>query len=303
VITLLALALLGAPADTIVVGVLADPVTLAPHRATDLVAEAIVANVCDTLVRFKPGVGHADAGLALTWATVDNRTWTFTLRRNVRFQDGSPFDADAVVANVESLRRERAFPGRAERLGSHVVVISLDKPAAALLATLSQPFFGMQSPRALAAGSASPVGTGPFRLEQAVPGTVTLVANGDHWEGAPLPTRVVFRRYPGEAALVAALRGGEADVSSAIGQQFIDELQKDDRIRLSSQTGLNLAFLSVNNERTPWNDVRVRQAAARAIDRDALVRDLIRGHGEPARNPMPPHLWGYRELYLELLLE
>jgi peptide/nickel transport system substrate-binding protein len=303
--TLLALALLALPAtgETVVVGVLADPVSLQPHRATDLVSEAIVANVCDTLVRFRPGGGHAEAGLALTWATPDNRTWTFTLRHGVRFHDGTEFDADAVVANVESLRRQRAFPGRAERVGRHVVAISLEQPAAALLATLSQPFFAMQSPQALAADDPRPVGTGPFRVAEVTPGAVTLLANPEYWGGAPRAERVVFRRFPSEAGLVEALRSGEVDVTSAIGQDYIATLEADPHVRLDSQTGLNIAFLSINNQRPPWNDPRVRQAAARAIDRDALVRELLRGQGQPARNPIPPRLWGYSERTRALFLD
>lgn len=300
---LLALALLGAPADTIVVGVLADPVSLVPHRATDLVGEAVVVNACDTLVRFRPGVAHADAGLALTWATSDNHRWTFTLRRAVRFHDGTPFDADAVVANIEDLRRERAFPGRAERLGSHVVAIDLEQPSAALLATLSQPFFAMQSPRALATGAGLPVCTGAFRVESALPGAVTLVANPDSWAGAPASGRVVFKRFASESALVSALQAGQVDVSAAIGQDSIATLAADERVRLDSQTGLNIAFLSINNEREPWSLPRVRQAAARAVDRDALVRDLLRGQAAPARNPLPPRLWGYSERTRELFLD
>ncbi len=300
---LLALALLAPPADTIVVGVLADPVSLVPHRATDLVGEAVVVNACDTLVRFRPGVGHADASLALTWATSDNHRWTFTLRRGVRFHDGAPFDADAVVANIENLRKERAFPGRAERLGNHVVAIDLEQPSAALLATLSQPFFAMQSPRALASGASLPVGTGPFRVEAAVPGSVRLVANPHHWGGAPASARVAFKRFASEAALVTALRDGQADLSAAIGQDYIAALQADESVQLDSQTGLNIAFVSINNEREPWNRPAVRQAAARALDRDALVRELLRGHAEPARNPLPPRLWGYSDRTRELFLD
>ena len=111
------LALLAGTADTLVVGLLADPVTLFPHRATDLVSQAIVVNVTDTLVRQRGEAGRPEAALATTWATPDHRVWTFTLRENVRFHDGAVLDAAAVVANFESLRRVRGFPGSAERLG------------------------------------------------------------------------------------------------------------------------------------------------------------------------------------------
>lgn len=299
---LLALALLVSPADTIVVGIRTDPVSLEPHRATDVVSAAILANVCDTLVRFRPGGTRPEAALATTWATLDRRTWTFTLREGVRFHDGAPLDADAVIANLEKLRREVAFPGQAARVGPHVVAITLDRPNAALLATLSQPFFSLQSPRQLEAGDPRPVGTGPFRLAAARPGEVELEANPEYWGGAPRLKRLVFRRFPSEEALVSALVAGEVDVTSAVGQAHMELLHRRPEISLDSQTGLNVAFLSINNERPPFRDPRVRQALARAVDRDALVHDVLGGHGETAQNPLPPSLWGYDTLTKELML-
>ena len=290
---LLALFLLAPPADTLVVGILTDPVSLEPHHATDLVSAAVIANVCETLVRFRDQGDRPDAALATTWATVDRRTWTFTLRENVRFHDGAPLDAEAVIANLEHLRKERAFPGQAQRIGPLVVAITLDKPNAALLATLSQPFFALQSPRALGGDAATPVGTGPFRVAASKAGAVELEANPGYWGGPPRMKHVSFRRFATEDVLVSALVGGEVDVTAAVGQDMMPRLRARSDITLDSQTGLNLAFLSVNNERPPFSDRRVRQALARAVDRDSLVSQVLHGHGEPAQNPLPPSLWGY----------
>lgn len=308
-VPLLALALLvAAPRDTLVVGLLADPVSLHPHRATDLVSAAVVSTACETLVRFRAGGTRPEPGLATTWATLDTRAWTFTLREGVRFHDGTPLDADAVVANVESLRKERAFPGRAERLGPSVVTITLERPNASLLATLSQPFFGLQSPRQLVVGEASapsrPVGTGPFRFVSARPGLMELEANLAYWHGAPRLAKLVFRRYPTADSLTVALREGEVDVTSALSPEYLKTLRRTpETIHVESRPGLNLAFLSINNERAPFQDRRVRQALARAIDRNALVEQALGGHGEPARNPLPPSLWGYGAHTRELILD
>ena len=83
------------------------------------------------------------------------------------------------------------------------------------------------------------------------------------------------------------------DVTSAVGQARVAQLREQPEVTLDSRTGLNLAFLSVNNERPPLSDARVRQALARSIDRDALVHEFMGGHAEPARNPLPPLLPGY----------
>jgi peptide/nickel transport system substrate-binding protein len=291
------------PHDTILVGTLSDPTSLAPHSATDLVAAEIVSSVCDTLVRTRPGSLRPEGVLATTWATPDQRVWTLTLREGVVFQDGAPFDAAAVAANFAHLRDELGFPGRALALGRYVVEITLERPNAALLATLSQPFFAMQSPRRLGARPDSPVGTGPFRLVSAEPGRVTLEAFAGYWGGAPRTQRLVFQRFPDERALARALASGGADVTSALGPARAAELRDDDAVTLDTQAGLSLTFLAINNERPPFSDVRVRRALSRAIDRAGLVRDMLAGHAEPAHAALPPMLLEADTRARELVLD
>ena len=301
---LLAALLLAAPADTLVIGTLTDPAILEPHRATDVVAAEIVTNVCETLVRVRPGSSRPEGVLATTWATTDQRVWTFTLREGVRFQDGAPLDADAVVGNLEHFRRERAFPGRALRIGPLVVQIALDRPNAALLSTLSQPFLALQSPLSLEGPrSELPVGTGPFRLVARTPGLVELLAHDGHWGGAPRVRRVLFRKYVNDDALVSALRSGEVDVSSALGPTPVAHLRHDPDVTLDSQTGLNVIYLALNNSRPPFDLARVRQAISRAIDRAGLVRDVLGGHAETADTPLPPTLFGRDTRTRELVLD
>ena len=297
-------AALAAGVDTLVVGTLADPVSLDPHQATDIVAAAIVSNVCETLVRWRPDGSRPEPALATTWATTDGRHWTFTLRERVRFHDGAPMDADAVVANLEAIARARGLAAHAERVGPAVVGITLDQPNAALLATLSQPFFSLVSPRELArAEPRRPVGTGPFVLASTRPGLIELQANPGYWGGAPRLARVVFQRAPDAAVLAGRLLAGEVDLSAALGEPALKQLRGHPETVLETRTGLNIAFLSVNNERRGLDDRRVRGALARAIDRGALVADALGGQGEPARNPLPPSLWGYATHTRELMLD
>ncbi len=275
-------------ADTLVVGLLGEPLSLDPQRATDIVSAAVTTSVCEPLVRTRPDGVRVEGALAETWASRDSVHWTLTLRADVRFHDGTRFDADAVVANLEALRRRGVFAGRAERVGALVVDLTLEQPNVALLATLSQPWFAMQSPRAL--GTALPVGTGPFRLASQRPGHYELHADPGYWGGAPRLRRVVFERLPDEHALVAALLSGHADVTAAVGLGHAPELQRAAQVTFEAQVGLNVVFLSVNNERPALRDRRVRQALARALDRDALVTTILHGHGASAQAPLPPSL-------------
>jgi peptide/nickel transport system substrate-binding protein len=299
----LAAAVLAAAIDALVVGIVGDPVSLDPHRATDLVSAAIVGNVCEPLVRYSADGAHPEPALATAWATRDARRWTFTLREGVRFHDGAPFDADAVLANLASIARVRAFPGVAERVGAQVVAITLDRPNAALLATLSQPFFAMQSPREIARGGSLPVGTGPFRLAAVKDTGVYLEAHRGYWRGAPRLAGLHFPRIADDRTLFEGLRSGQIDVAPAVSHDHIERLRARDDVILQARTGGNIAFLSLNNERPPLDDRRVRLAIAHAVDRAALVARILGGHGEPARNPLPPALWGYGRSTPELVFD
>lgn len=297
-------ALLAAGLETLTVGILADPVSLDPHRATDIVSAGILVNVCEPLVRYRPDGSRPEPALARTWASADRRRWTLTLRPGVRFHDGAPLDAEAVIANIRNIARERALPMSAERVGSAVVGIELAKPNAGFLATLSQPFLCLVSPRELAhPAPRDPVGTGAFRLADTARDTWELEANPSYWGGVPRLRRVVFRRFPDEGALAAGLQSGAVDVAGGLGDIAVRRLAGDSNIAVDAQTGLNIAFLSLNNARAPFRDRRVRQAIARAIDRPRLVAEVVGGHGEPARNPLPPSLWGYTNRTKELLVD
>jgi ABC-type transport system substrate-binding protein len=115
--------------------------------------------------------------------------------------------------------------------------------------------------------------------------------------------RLEFRRLASTDALTRALATGTVDVSSAIEQGRVAELRATAYVTLDSQSGLNLAYLALNNERPPFDDARVRLALARALDRTAIVGDLLKGHGEPAHTPLPPLLFGYDGRSRELVLD
>ncbi len=223
----------------------------------------------------------------------------------MRFQDGASLDADAVVGNLEHLRRERAFPGRAERVGPHLVQITLDRPNAALLSTLSQPFFAMQSPRRLAGpGSEQPVGTGPFRLDAARPGRVELSAFDGHWAGAPRLRRLVFRRFADEEALAQALVSGEADVSSAIGPDPGGPAARRARAhpRLADRPQPHLPRRQQRaRARSPTRACAGRSPAP-STGRASCARSS-EGHAEPAHTALPPTLFGHDTRARELVLD
>jgi ABC-type transport system substrate-binding protein len=113
----------------------------------------------------------------------------------------------------------------------------------------------------------------------------------------------VFPRISDDRALSEGLLAGQIDVAPAVGHDRVEHLRARDDVVLQARTGGNIAFLSLNNDRPPLHDRRVRLAIAHAIDRQALVAGILGGHGEPARNPLPPALWGYGRSTPELVVD
>jgi ABC-type transport system substrate-binding protein len=113
----------------------------------------------------------------------------------------------------------------------------------------------------------------------------------------------VFPRFADDRALFEALLAGQVDVAPAVGTDRVERLRGSADVVLQAHAGGNIAFLSLNNDRPPLDDRRVRLAIAHAIDRAALVARILNGHGEPARNPLPPALWGYGQRTPELVVD
>ncbi|MFQ5895644.1 MAG: ABC transporter substrate-binding protein, partial [Nitrospinota bacterium] len=313
---------------TLVFGRGGDSVGLDPALQTDGNSFMVTDNLYDQLVHFREKSTELAPGLAERWeVSEDGLRYTFHLRRGVRFHDGSPFDADAVVF---SLGRQMARPklrwhgkplslprpagayqywasmamdeivDRVEALGRHRVRITLKRREAPFLANLAMQFASIVSPRAaLRWGedfSQHPVGTGPFRFVRWVKDDlIELRRNPTFWGGAPPLARVIFRAIPDNTARLLELEAGSVDILQHPNPEDLPRLARDPRFRLVRQAGMNVAYLGFNTERDPFRDRRVRRAIAHAIQKRALVEALYLGLGRAAVNPLPPMVWGYHK--------
>ena len=275
--------------DTIVVGTLSDPSSLAPHRATDLVAAEIVTNVCETLVRLRPGSLRPEGVLATSWATPDQRVWTLTLREGVVFHDGAPLDAAAVAANLEHLRERAHLPGTRRARGP---ARAPDHPRAAergaafdTLATL------LRDPEPATARGADRI---PCRHRALSPGRGRAGPDLAPGRGRPLgrharaSRRLLFRRFANEDALARALASGEADVTAALGpepRRRAAHARRGDARR----AGRAQPHLPGGQQRA--KPLLGRARAARPVARDRSRRARARAAARPrragARGPAP----------------
>lgn len=239
-------------------------------------------------------------GLATEWeASEDGTSWTFHLRPDVAFHDGTPWNADAAVFNFDRYLNQNSpfyYPALSGATGGIqgitsvtkiddlTISIDTDEPTAYLPANLD--YIYMASPTGVQEygneGVAEhPVGTGPFRFESLVRGDrLSLTRNPDYWAGPAEIERLVIRPMPDPTARVAALRAGQVD--------WVESPLPDDIPGLEA-TGFQIATNSydhmwpwvIDTTKPPLDDVRVRQALNYAIDRDALIGNLLHGTAEP----------------------
>lgn len=301
-----------APASTTreqaVVGMVLEPPNLDPTGgAAAAIAEVTYANLFEGLTRIDQN-GQVQPGLATSWTVSDDGlTYTFQLRRGATFHDGTKFDSEAVKF---SLDRARAPESTNPQKGYFDAIKSVDTPAAdQVVVTLSHPdglfLFDMGLPAAVivapntaATNATQPVGTGPFRFTEWVPGDHVTLDRTDAYAGdQPKLKRVIFRFVSDPAAAAAAVLSGDIDAFPNMpAPETLDQFKADPRFVVEIGTTAGETIMAVNHRRKPFQDVRVRRALAMAIDRQALVDGAMYGYGTPIGSHFAPYEPAYKDL-------
>jgi peptide/nickel transport system substrate-binding protein len=252
-------------------------------------------------------------GLATSWTpNADGSKWIWKLRPNVKFHDGTPWNADAAIFNFDRYANKESpyyYPelnsvaglllggiASTKKVDDLTIEIDTDGPLSFLPDNLA--VLPMGSPTAIKklgndGFSKAPAGTGPFKFESMVRGQrMVMVRNPDYWGGAPKLDKVILRPMPDAAARVAALRSGEVNW---IEVPVPDEVPA---LRSSNFQVLTNPYSHVwpwvfDTTKKPWNDIRVRQAANYAINRESMAKDLLKGTGSPAYQFAPRGDVGY----------
>lgn len=304
------------PPGVLIVGQIAEPKALDPAAVTAVNDFRILMNVYDGLVRYKDGTLEVEPALATDWSISEDGTeYTFTLRDGVFFHDGSAFDAEAVVFNFERMLNEDhpyhdtgPFPlafffsavEAVEALSDTQVKFTLNAPYAPFLSNLAYPTGLIVSPAAVMEHGAdfgrNPSGTGPFTFaEWRSNEAVVIEANGDYWGGAPDLQAVVFRPITDANTRTAEMLAGGIDLMVEVPPVALSEFQGD-AYTVHEQAGPHVWFLILNAKEGPFADKRVRQAANYAVNKSALVDEVLEGTAAVAAGPTPPAFaWAYNE--------
>jgi peptide/nickel transport system substrate-binding protein len=288
----------------------AEPTCLDPHVGGNYPQALIAGQFLDSLVS-RDADGKIIPWLATDWSVADdNLSWDFTLKDDVTFTDGTPFNAEAVKVNVEHLKDPATQSstgylalGKVESVdvvSDTVARFNLSAPDSALLESLSQPWVAIESPAGIARGMEencqAPIGTGPFVVEEWVKQDhVSLVRNDDYnsppadakHDGKAYLEKIEWRFLPDSASRYAALQGGQVDV--------IDNAQPD-TIAAAAKTK-TLAHLDaprpgasnrieLNSGTAPFNDAAVREAFIRAVDVNDGIESLFFGSAKRSYSPL-----------------
>ena len=292
----------------IVVGMQLEPPILDPTAgAAAAIDEVTYANVFEGLTRFGPD-GAILPALAESWeAAPDGLSWVFHLRDGVTFHDGTPFTAEDVVFSFDravaegSLNAQKGlFAGINEvtAIDDVTLEIGLDAPKASLLTNLAWGDAVIVSPATADGNAQNPVGTGPFAFSNWVQGDrIELVRRDDYWGEAPALEKITFKFISDPTAAFAAMMAGDIDVfPNYPAPENLAQFEADPRFQVLVGSTEGETILAINNARPPFDDLRVRQAIAHAIDRKAIVDGAMFGYGTPIGSHFAPHHPAYVDL-------
>ncbi|WP_423923447.1 ABC transporter substrate-binding protein [Frigoribacterium sp. 2-23] len=279
----------------------AEPTCLDPHVGGNYPQALIATQYAESLVS-KNSKGDIVPWLATEWSeATDGLSWTFTLKKDVSFTDGTPFDAAAVAANIAHLQNPTTLSStgylalqkvtRVEAVDATTARIDLSSPDSALLESLSMPWLAMESPKALQrtqeVNCESPVGTGPFVVTKWVKQDRITLDRNDGYTSPPADARhdgaayldeIVWRFIPDSASRYAALQAGQVDV--------IDNAQPDTLVAAAKNDALDEIDaprpgasnrLELNSGKAPFDDERVREAFVRGVDVNDGIDSLFFG--------------------------
>lgn len=290
-----------------------SPDTLDPHKTDGTLTFQVLKSIYDTLVE-PDRTGQIVPALAESWTvSEDGRDWTFRLRRGVTFHDGSPLRSRDVEASLRRIRDKAIASPRASEFSmisqvltpdDHTVEIRLHEPSAPFLATLASGW-GAILPASLIDGNhdfgSRPVGTGPFSLEEWIrDNKLVLKRNPSYWmEGRPSLPGVEFRIITERSVQVQGLLSGQIDVVDLYDDVDLPILEKNPQTKVQKTLTSLVMVMAMNNSRPPLNDLRVRQAISRAVDKQTVL-DIAYGGGVPVGTFMDaddPYYQDFTDLY------
>lgn len=292
--------------DSVTMGMTLEPPGLDPTSgAAAAIAEVTLYNVYETLTKVKED-GSVAPLLAESWeAAPDLKTYTFKLRKGVTFQNGEPFNAQAVKFSYEraveptSTNKDKSLFQSIAAIAlpdNDTVVISMKNPEPNLPFLLGQASASIVEPKSAPTDATKPVGTGPFVLAAWAKGSsITLTKWPPYRDAAAIKLdKVVIRFISDPSAQVASLLSGDVDAFPRVAAaRSLAQFKADPRFNVMIGGSRAKTIVAINNRKKPFDDVRVRRAILAAIDRKAMIEGAADGFGVPIGSFYTPGSLGY----------
>jgi peptide/nickel transport system substrate-binding protein len=297
--------------STLRIGIGIQPDTLELSQVTNATVASLLEHVVETLVTVDE-TGKIAPRLANKWeVSPDGLNFTFSLRPGVTFQDGSPLTAQSVVWNVNRLQArvaqvascpvavELAALQSVEALDTTTVHYKLSRPLPNFLATLSWIAWGILSPQSVNLPGNKlfdiqhPVGTGPYTFDSLTTNQLQLNRFDGYRGERPYFSQLAFKFISSTQEREVGLANGQLDVITLPSAQQLPILARDSRYQVFGRPSLRTIFVNLNNQKPPFNDVRVRQAVNLAIDKQSLISQVLLGAATIMDAPVAPGVFGY----------
>ena len=293
----------GGVKDTLVVANGADAKSLDPHATNDAPSSRVTVQIYDRLVEQDDNMNIVPS-LAESWEQPDGMTTIFHLKKGIKFHNGDELKASDVKF---SLDRMKASPqvshiigtvDKIEVIDDYTVKIITSEPFGALLNHLTHPTAAIMSEKAVKAAGDSygqhPVGTGPYKFVSWQSGDkITLEANPDYFLGVTPIKNVVFRPVTEASNRTIGIETGELDLAYDIEGLDREKLRNDDSIVFLEEPSFGIDYIGFNTRKAPFDNVKVRQAIATAINADDFITAVYKGSGEKANSLIGPKVFGY----------
>ena len=294
--------------SSLILGMVLEPTHLDPTAgAAAAIDEVVYANIFEGLTRIDRW-GVVRPALAKIWKiSKDKKTYTFQLRQGVKFHDGSEFDADDVLFSLNRARGKDSTNAQrglfrpiasVVKKGKYTVAVTLNQVTGSFLFNMGWGDAVMVDPASAGSNKSNPVGTGPFKFKRWVKGDrVEMVKNSDYW-GKPVKLRkATIKIIPDPAAATAALMAGDIDAFANFpAPEALSQLESNPQLKVVIGNTEGETILSTNNQSKFFKNLKVRQALAYAIDRQAIVDGAMFGFGKPIGTHFSPHHPAYVDL-------
>ncbi|MEP7454831.1 ABC transporter substrate-binding protein [Phyllobacterium sp. SB3] len=295
----------------LVLGIVLEPPHLDPTAgAAAAIDEIVYANIFEGLTRIGPK-GDVLPALSESWILSDDgKVYTFKLHKDVKFHDGTGFDAEDVKFSLDRARGDKSTNAQkglfaaidtVETVDSLTVKVTLKQPSGDFLYNMAWGDAVIVAPESADTNKDKPIGTGPFKLENWEKGSQIVIAkNPDYWGTPAKLEKATFRIIPDPAAATAALLAGDVQAFPVFpSYETIAQFQTDPRFKVVIGTTEGETVLGMNNKKPPFDNVNVRQAIAHAIDRKTVIDGAMFGFGAPIGSFFPPHHPAYFDLTAE----